>query len=92
MNATLRTLADLSRDVPRHAHDPGRQQGPVDLSRGLKKLARSGFRWVVLHPELLADETTSRAHEDMLYKMLGTPENVEGKLRWSITQSAAPTD
>ena len=88
VNSTLRTWTDLSRDVPRHSHDPGRIQGSVNHEQGINKLARSGFRWVILHQNLLANEQVARDHEDMLYKTLGTPTSIGDALLWSIPQSA----
>ncbi|MAY82258.1 MAG: hypothetical protein CL930_15940 [Deltaproteobacteria bacterium] len=92
VNSTLRTWADLSRDVPRHEHDPGRVQGTVDHEMGVKKLARSGFRWVILHQDLLANEQVARDHQDMLYKTLGTPESIGNALVWSIPQPVETTE
>ena len=84
MNPALRTWADLSRDMPRTQNDPGRLQGNENLDQAVARLVKSGFDWVVLHPELLLDESTALKHRRALESQLGSPTEVQGRLVWSL--------
>jgi len=84
MNAALRTWADLSRDMPRTANDPGRISDNEDLGLAVSKLVRSNFKWVVLHPELLLDEPTALKHRTALQSQLGAPQEIDGTLVWTL--------
>ena len=84
MNPALRKWADLSRDMPRTANDPGRLTDNEDMTTAVSKLVRSGFRWVVLHPELLLDERTALKHRTALETQLGPPQEIEGRLVWTL--------
>ena len=84
MNPALRTWADLSRDMPRTRNDPGRLQGNENLDQAIARLAKSGFDWVVLHPELLLDESTALRHRRALESQLGPPNEIQGRLVWRL--------
>ena len=84
MNPALRTWADLSRDMPRTANDPGRLSGTENLDDAISKLNLSGFKWVVLHPELLLDDPTALKHRRALESQLGAPAEIEGRLVWTL--------
>ena len=84
MNAALRKWADLSRDMPRTANDPGRMSGNEDLGQAVSSLARNGFKWVILHPELLLDEPTALKHRTALESQLGAPTEMAGRLVWTL--------
>ncbi len=84
MNPALRTWADLSRDMPRTANDPGRLSGTQNLDVAVSQLSQSGFKWVVLHPELLLDDETARKHRTELEAQLGAPQEIEGRLVWTL--------
>ena len=84
MNAALRTWADLSRDMPRTANDPGRLTDTTNSDRAVAELSRQGFRWVVLHPELMVDEKTANKHRRELESQLGPPREIQGRLVWSL--------
>jgi len=84
MNAALRTWGDLSRSGPRPSSDPGRLPVGVNIRRGVQELGRAGYRWVVLHPDLILDDRTLAAHNHALTEALGQPLQLEGKLVWAI--------
>ena len=84
MNTALRTWADLSRSGPRRADDPGRLPPGASLRRGIRGLGDSGYRWVVVHPDLFSDDKTRAAHNHALGDALGQPVQLEGKWVWEI--------
>ena len=84
MNPALRTWADLSRDMPRNVNDPGRLRGSEDLDLAVSALVQSGFRWVILHTDLLLDEPTAQTHRRTLEKQLGPPVERDGRLVWAL--------
>jgi hypothetical protein len=84
MNPALRTWADLSRDMPRTANDPGRIGNNENMGLAISKLVRSGFKWVILHPEMLLDTPTSLKHRTALETELGAPQEIEGRLVWTL--------
>ena len=87
MNAALRTWGDLSRSGPRPSSDPGRLPAGANIRRGVRELSQAGYRWVVLHPELVLDERTLAAHNHALTEALGQPLQLEDKLVWAIPAS-----
>jgi hypothetical protein len=87
MNPALRTWADLSRSGPRPSSDPGRLPAGASIRQGVRDLGRSGYRWVVLHPELLLNDKSRAAHNHALTEALGPPLQLEGKWVWSIPAS-----
>ena len=84
MNPALRTWGDLSRSGPRPKSDPGRLPAGANIRRGVSELSQSGYRWVVVHPELVLDDRTLAAHNNALTEALGQPLQLEGKLVWAI--------
>jgi hypothetical protein len=84
MNPALRTWADLSRNGPRRQNDPGKLRPGERVDRGVEALANDGFRWVVVHPELFANDTVKAAHNHALVEALGPPLQLEGAWVWEI--------
>ena len=92
MNSALRTWADLSRSGPRAKNDPGRLPAGVDIPKSIQSLAESGYRWVILHPNLILSDRVLAAHNHALTEALGSPLQLEEKLVWAIPppESTAP--
>lgn len=84
MNGALRTWGDLSRGGPRRANDPGRLPPGVSMRRGVQELAAAGYRWVVVHPELFANDKVRAAHNHALEETLGQSFRLQDKLVWEI--------
>ena len=84
MNAALRTWGDLSRGGPRRSNDPGRLPPGVSMQRGIQELAAAGYRWVVVHPDLFANDKVRAAHNHALEETLGQSFRLEDKLVWEI--------
>jgi hypothetical protein len=84
MNPALRTWADLSRSGPRRANDPGRLPPDVNMRRGIQELADAGYRWVVVHPDLFANDRVRAAHNHTLEATLGPSFQLEDKRVWEI--------
>ncbi len=87
MNTALRTWADLSRGGPRRTDDPGRLAPGASMRKGIKALSEAGYRWIVVHPELFANDKTRAAHNHALGEAIGQPVQLKDKWVWEIPQS-----
>jgi len=87
-NPVLRRWTGLSRTGP-----SGPLIRPTDSSvtteAAVQGLARTGFRWVVLHPELVADAALEATHRAVLTDALGPPVIDAEATVWAI-RSAQP--
>lgn len=84
MNPALKTWADLSRSGPRRTDDPGRLPPGVSIRRGVQALSTSGYRWVVVHPELFANDRVRAAHNHALQEAIGQPFQLGDRWVWEI--------
>lgn len=84
MNPALKTWADLSRSGPRRTDDPGRLPPGVSIKRGVQSLAAAGYRWVVVHPELFANDSVRAAHNHALQEAIGQPFQLGDRWVWEI--------
>ncbi len=80
-NAALKSWALLSRRGGGYVegYDP-----EADLDVAVAELSEQGFRWVILHPDLLQDPRDKSIHIDAVSALLGPPEEVAGAYRWEI--------
>jgi hypothetical protein len=86
MNTALRTWADLSRSGPRRPDDPGLLSPEASLKRGIQDLANAGYRWVIMHPEMMANDRVKAAHNHALGEAIGQPVQIGDKWVWEIPQ------
>lgn len=56
----------------------------ADLGADARALRTRGYRWVVLHPELLVRPGDEALHEQAVSSVLGPPNRVEGALVWEL--------
>lgn len=54
------------------------------MQRGIQELAAAGYRWVVVHPDLFANDKVRAAHNHALEETLGQSFRLEDKLVWEI--------
>jgi len=83
-NPLLRQWTDISRTRPRSPDDPNQIDPRADVNRSLQDLADTGFRWVVLHPDLILHPSQLRSHREALENVLGPPTEIDGDLLWEI--------
>lgn len=83
-NQALRHWVVLGRMEPVPDTDPNAPRRDADLESAVAELGREGFGWVVLHPELLARGDMRQAHEELLTRLLGPPQELGGQPVWEI--------
>tara|TARA_B100000579_G_scaffold243577_1_gene199858 strand:- start:528 stop:704 length:177 start_codon:yes stop_codon:yes gene_type:complete len=57
------------------------------MRKGIKALSEAGYRWIVVHPELFANDKTRAAHNHALGEAIGQPVQLKDKWVWEIPQS-----
>lgn len=87
MNPTLRKWAALSRTGPSGPLSPPTETG-FSTKKAVRSLGKNGFRWVVLHGEMLATEALAAKHRKVLTEALGPPVFDQEDTVWAIPSTA----
>jgi hypothetical protein len=83
----LRKWADLSRAGPARPPSPPTETG-ISTKEAVRSLGKNGFRWVVLHREMLATEALAAEHRKVLTEALGPPVFDQDDTVWAIPSTA----
>ncbi len=84
-NPVLRRWTGLSRTGPAGPHS--QPQDPGDTTTlSVRALAKKGFRWVVMHPDMMASEALQTTHRQQLTDALGPPVIDAKKVVWALPE------
>ncbi len=84
-NPVLRRWTGLSRTGPAGPHS--QPQDPSDTTTlSVRALAKKGFRWVVMHPDMMASEALQTTHRQQLTDALGAPVIDAKKVVWALPE------
>jgi hypothetical protein len=84
MNPTLRKWTNLSRAGP-SGPNPHPTETGISTENAVRSLRKNGFRWVVLHRDMLATEALTAAHRQVLTEALGPPVFDDKDTVWAIS-------
>lgn len=86
MNPTLRTWVLVSKTGHFSPGSPGFPAANADFEGALSELEDEGLGYVLVHPELMAQNHLVTEHKKTISKLLGRPEEIEGVLVWRVAR------